>query len=220
MIPRLLLLLAIEGYVLVVGVVRGRLLLDLEARLVLKEDLKLEEAGVIWLLVVLLRLVPLQAFGFGDLDMDALHALEGCEGYGERGRAFKVVLLLKHPELPARLEDSQLILFLRGLPEDQVFHHVAMAHPGLILLEVRFFGHLDERGTGDVMALGQGVLIERGRRGVHQDLTLLGGRRATKGIVPRHSRIRASAKPRSLKLILHVLGRQTEHLHPREVAGA
>jgi hypothetical protein len=187
-IPRLLLLLAIEGYVLVVGVVRGRLLLDLEARLVLKEDLKLEEAGVIWLLVVLLRLVPLQAFGFGDLDMDALHALEGGEGYGERGRTFKVVLLLKHPELPARLVDSQLILFLRGLPEDQVFHHVGMAHPGLILLEVRFFGHFDERGTGDVMALGQGVLIERGRRGMHEDLALLGGRRpatgATQGIVP------------------------------------
>ena len=186
MIP--LLLLAIEGYVLVVGVVRGRLLLNLEARLVLKEDLKLEEAGVILVLIFQLRLVLLQAFGFGDLDMDALHPFEGCEGYRERGRTFKVVLLLKHPELPARLRDSQLILLLRGLPEDQVFHHVAMAHPWLILLEVRFFGHLDERGTGDVMALGQGVLIERGRWGVHQDLTLLGGRRPaighTKGIVP------------------------------------
>lgn len=49
MVPRLLL--AIEGYVLLVGVVGGRLLLDLEARLVLQEDLKLEEAGVILLLI-------------------------------------------------------------------------------------------------------------------------------------------------------------------------
>lgn len=49
MVPRLLL--AIEGYVLLVGVVRGRLLLDLETRLVLQEDLKLEEAGVILLLI-------------------------------------------------------------------------------------------------------------------------------------------------------------------------
>ena len=50
MIPRLLL--AIEGYVLLVGVVRGRLLLDLEARLVLQEDFELEEARVILLLFV------------------------------------------------------------------------------------------------------------------------------------------------------------------------
>lgn len=42
MIPRLLL--AIEGHVLLVGVVRGRLLLNLEAWLVLHEDLELEEA--------------------------------------------------------------------------------------------------------------------------------------------------------------------------------
>ncbi len=42
MIPRLLL--AIEGYVMLVGVVRSRLFLDLETRLVLQEDLKLEEA--------------------------------------------------------------------------------------------------------------------------------------------------------------------------------
>jgi hypothetical protein len=109
--------------------------------------------------------------------MNALHPLEGCERYGECGRTFKVVLLLKHPELPARLIDSQLILFLRGLPKDQVFHHVAMAHARLILLEVRFFGHFNERRAGHVRALGQGVLIERGRWGVDQDLTLLGGRR-------------------------------------------
>ena len=50
MIPRLLL--AIEGYVLLVGVVRGRLLLDLEARLVLQEDLELEQAGVILVLFI------------------------------------------------------------------------------------------------------------------------------------------------------------------------
>jgi len=109
--------------------------------------------------------------------MNALHPLEGCERYGECGRTFKVVLHLKHPELPARLIDSQLIVFLRGLPKDQVFHHVAMTHPRLILLEVRFFGHFNERRAGHVMALDQGVMIERGRWGVDQDLTLLGGRR-------------------------------------------
>ena len=211
MIPRLLL--TIEGYVLLVGVVRGRLLLDLEAWLVLQEDLELEEARVILLLFVQgqVRFVPLQAFGFRDLDMNPLHPLEGFERYGECGGTFKVFLLLKHPELPARLIDSQLVLSLRGLPKDQVFDHVAVAHPWLVLLEVTFFGNFYERLTGHVIGLGQGVLIEGRRRGVHQDLTLVGGRRPaardTQGIIPRDSRIGPSAKPRSLKLILHEFGR-------------
>ena len=99
-----------------------------------------------------------------------------------------------------------------------------MAHPGLILLEVTFFGNFNERLTGHVIVLSQGVLIEGRRRRVHEDLTLVGGRRPatrdTQGIIPRDSRIGPSAKPRSLKLILHELGRQAEHLHSGEVAGA
>lgn len=85
-----------------------------------------------------------------------------------------------------------------------------MAHPGLILLEVAFFGNFDERMTGYVIILGQGVLIESRWRRMNQYLTMMGGRRPTtcdtKGIIPRDSRIRSSAKPRNLKLILHVLG--------------
>ena len=109
--------------------------------------------------------------------MNPLHPLEGFEGYGECGRTFKVFLFLKQPELPARLVDSQLILSLRGLPKDQIFHHVAVTHPWLILLEVTFFSNFYERLTRHVIVLGQGVLIERCRRGVHENFTLMGGRR-------------------------------------------
>ena len=120
--------------------------------------------------------------------MNTLHPLEGFERYGECGRTFKVFLFLKHPELPARLIYSQLILFLRGLAKDQIFDHVTMAHPWLILLEVGFFGDFEERRTGNMMVLGQGVMIEHCRCGMHYDLTLMGGRRPatrdTKGIVP------------------------------------
>jgi hypothetical protein len=109
--------------------------------------------------------------------MNPLHPLEGFEGYGECGRTFKEFLFLKQSELPARLVDSQLIFSLRGLPKDQVFHHVAVTHPWLILLEVTFFSNFYERLTGHVIVLCQGVMIKRRRRRVHQDLTLMGGRR-------------------------------------------
>ena len=63
-----------------------------------------------------------------------------------------------------------------------------MAHPWLVLLKVTFFGNFYERLTGHVIVLGQGVVIEGRRRGVHQDLTLVGGRRPstcdTQGIIP------------------------------------
>lgn len=108
--------------------------------------------------------------------MNPLHPFEGFEGYGECCRTFKIFLFLKHPELPAGLVYSQLVLSLRGLPKDQVFHHVAVTHPWLILLEVTFFGNFYERLTRHVIVLSQGVLIQRCRRGMHQDFTLKGGR--------------------------------------------